>query len=83
VKPPEDRAGQINDTIQIRLKKESKTAVDPVTATHWLIDAGLRDALETRPGSFLRRMCRQGLVLGAEKTGTTWKIHRTTHPKRK
>jgi hypothetical protein len=83
VTPPEDRAKKINDTIQTRLKKENKPAVDPVTATHWLIEAGLREAIETRPGSFLRRMCRRGLVLGAEKTGTSWKINRTSHPKRK
>ena len=49
-------------------------SVDPVTATDWLIKEGLQKEIGTRPGSFLRSLCRKESIAGAEKHGSKWQI---------
>jgi len=68
---------QVNKVIQEGLRKKELKVVDPVTATKWLIKAGLRKKMESRPGAYLRSLCRQGKIKRAEKVGDNWKIHGT------
>jgi len=67
---------QINNFIQTELKKHKLDSIDPVTATYWLVDAKIRNKIESRPGSYLRRMCRAGLIIGAKKLKLNWIITR-------
>ena len=60
--------------IQHQLHVRKLKNVDPVTATYWLIKEGLQGQLGSRPGSYLRSLCRKGLIDGTEKTGSKWKI---------
>lgn len=70
----EDPVMCVNDLIQRRLRKEKLTRIDPVTATKWLIEAGLRQKLESRPGSYLRSLCRNKKIPGAKKSCSRWVI---------
>jgi hypothetical protein len=70
----------ISSYIQEQLRVRKLTYVDPVTATQWLIEAGLQDKLGSRPGSYLRTLCRKGLIVGATKTGSRWRIERKAKP---
>lgn len=67
---------RINTVIQNRLRKQRLKVVNPVTATEWLIKADLRERMESRPGSYLRSLCRQGKIQGAKKAGVKWRIRR-------
>jgi hypothetical protein len=70
------KSAQISDFIQQRLRKLKLKDVDPVTATEWLIEAGFQEEIGTRPGSYLRSLCRKGLIAGAEKKESKWLIHK-------
>ena len=69
-----DRPARISGFIQKQLRDRKMSCVDPVTATDWLIKKGLQQEIGTRPGSFLRSLCRKGLIAGAEKHGSKWQI---------
>lgn len=71
-----DKPARISAFIQQQLRAREMKSVDPVTATSWLIEAGFQKEFGTRPGSFLRRLCREGLIAGAEKKGSKWQIQR-------
>lgn len=71
-----ERSQQISNFIQQQLRTRQKELIDPVTATSWLIEAGLQKEFGTRPGSFLRGLCRKGLIEGADKKGSNWGIKR-------
>jgi hypothetical protein len=62
--------------IQKQLRVRKMKSVDPVTATDWLIEKRLQKDIGTRPGSFLRSLCRKGVIAGAEKHGSKWQIKR-------
>jgi hypothetical protein len=64
----------ISAFIQKQLHARRMKSVDPVTATGWLIRRGLQKEIGTRPGSFLRSLCRRGVITGAEKHGPKWQI---------
>ncbi len=70
------RSEEISDFIQQQLRARNKKIIDPVTASSWLIEEGLQKEIGTRPGSFLRSLCRKGLIDGAEKKGSNWGIKR-------
>jgi hypothetical protein len=70
------KSAQISDFIQQRLRKLKLKSVDPMTATEWLIEAGFQRDIGTRPGSYLRSLCRKGLIGGAEKKESKWLIHK-------
>lgn len=72
----ESLAHPISSFIQDELRSRNLSEVDPVTATRWLVDAQLRDSIESRPGSFVRSLCRKGAIGGAEKKGQQWTIKR-------
>jgi len=76
-----NRIVKISGFIQQQLRARKMKSVDPVTATRWLITKGLQERLGTRPGSFLRSLCRKGLVAGAEKHGSKWQIKKTSSPR--
>ena len=76
------KSAQISDFIQQRLRKLNLKSVDPVTATEWLIDAGFQSEIGTRPGSYLRSLCRKGLIAGAEKKKSKWLIHKLVQPRK-
>ena len=67
---------QINTLIQERLRSQNLESTEPVTATKWLLEAGMRNEMETRPGSYLRSLCRKGQIEGAQKVGSKWVISR-------
>jgi hypothetical protein len=71
-----DKPTPISRFIQQQLRARKMQAVDPVMATLWLIEAGLQKEIGTRPGSFLRSLCRKGLIAGAEKKGSKWQIRK-------
>lgn len=68
------RSKEISTFIQQYLESEKLTNIDPITATHWLIRGGFLKEVGTRPGSYLRNLCRKGLIIGAEKIGSKWQI---------
>ena len=70
------RSSQVSKCIQKELRARNLKTVDPVTATQWLIKAGLQEEIGTRPGSFLRSLCRKDLIAGAKKKGSKWEIGR-------
>ncbi len=70
------KSTQVSDFIQQRLRKLKLKSVDPVTATEWLIEAGFQTEMGTRPGSYLRSLCRKGVIGGAVKKGAKWSIHK-------
>ena len=70
----DSRPAEISNFIQQQLRARKMKIVDPVTATSWLIKKGLQDQIGTRPGSFLRSLCRKGLIAGARKQGAKWQI---------
>ncbi len=65
---------KVNSLIQKKLRKRKLKVVTPVEATKWLIKAGIRKQMESRPGSYIRSLCRKGLIRGAKKQGSTWII---------
>jgi hypothetical protein len=67
---------EINDFIQKKLKQLNIKSASPVEATRWLIDAGLRDKMNSRPGSYLRVLCRKGKIKGAQQQNKSWTIKR-------
>lgn len=67
---------KISAFIQQQLRAREMKSVDPVTATDWLIKRGLQKEIGTRPGSFLRSLCRKGVIAGAEKRGSKWQIRK-------
>lgn len=68
---------RINSCIQRRLlDNKNGHGVDPVTATKWLIQEDIREKMDSRPGSYLRSLCRSGKILGAERDGKKWIIKR-------
>lgn len=69
-----DRPARISTFIQKQLHARKMKSVDPVTATGWLIEGGFQNEIGTRPGSFLRSLCRKGVITGAEKHGPKWQI---------
>lgn len=69
-------AQKIDDFIQAKMKEMHVESVTPVEATRWLIEAGLREKLESRPGIYLRRLCREGKITGAEQINKSWFIKR-------
>ncbi len=74
--PETNKRERVSTFIQKQLRVRKMESVDPVTATAWLIRAGLQTEIGTRPGSFLRSLCRKGLIAGAKKLGLKWKISR-------
>jgi hypothetical protein len=71
-----DRAAKISILIQQELRSRKMKSVDPATATNWLLKKGLQGKKGSRPGSFLRSLCRKGLIAGAEKHGSKWQIEK-------
>ena len=67
---------QVSAFIQKQLRRRKMKSVDPVTATAWLIKEGLQREVGTRPGSFLRSLCRKGVIAGAIKKESKWLIHK-------
>jgi hypothetical protein len=67
---------EINAFIQTKMSELNVTSVSPVEATRWLVEAGLREKIESRPGSYLRSLCRAGKITGAEQINKSWKINR-------
>ena len=67
---------KIDDFIQAKLRELGLKSVTPVEATHWLIEAGFREKLESRPGSYVRGLCRKGVITGAEQVNKSWRIKR-------
>lgn len=67
---------EINDFIQDKMKELNVESVNPVVATHWLVEAGLKEKIESRPGCYIRKLCREGKVMGAEQINKLWKINR-------
>jgi hypothetical protein len=65
---------KISAFIQKQLRARKMKSVDPVTATEWLIKRGLQKDIGVRSGSFLRSLCRRGVIAGAEKHGSKWQI---------
>jgi len=57
----------INNFIQAKMRELEIANVSPVEATNWLIEVGLREKIESRPGSYLRSLCRAGKIIGAEQ----------------
>jgi hypothetical protein len=72
-----DKPKQINTFIQSQLRILKIESIDPVTATQWLVKEGLLLQMGTRPGSYLRSLCRKRLIAGAKKIGSKWKIIKT------
>jgi len=70
------KSAQISEFIQQRLRKLNLKSVDPVTATEWLIETGFQSEIGTRPGSYLRSLCRKGVIDGAVKKQSKWLIHK-------
>ena len=68
----EIRVSQVSAFIQKQLRAGKMKNVDSITATVWLIEEGLEKEIGTRPGSFLRSLCRRGVIAGAEKRGSKW-----------
>jgi hypothetical protein len=66
----------INDFIQAKMKEMHIDSVTPVQATKWLVEAGLREKIESRPGIYLRKLCRKGKIVGAEQIDRSWIIKR-------
>ncbi len=62
-----EKSKEFSTFIQNQLRFYKLTSIDPVTATQWLIEEGLQNQIGTRPGSYLRSLCRKGLIAGAEK----------------
>ena len=69
-----NNVSKINSIIQKNLRRRKLRVVTPIEATKWLIDAGIRKKMESRPGSYIRSLCRKGLIRGAKKEGSTWII---------
>jgi hypothetical protein len=67
---------EINAFIQTKMSKLKITSVSPVEATRWLVEAGLREKVESRPGSYLRSLCRAGKITGAKQINRSWRISR-------
>ena len=65
---------KINSIIQKNLRRRKLRVVTPIEVTKWLIGAGIRKKMESRPGSYIRSLCRKGLIRGAKKKGSTWII---------
>jgi hypothetical protein len=71
-----NKPAQVSALIQRQLRSRNMNSVDPVTATSWLIEAGLQKEIGSRPGSYLRSLCRKGHITGAEKKGSNWQIQK-------
>jgi len=71
-----ERIQRIDDFIQAKMRQLNTRDVGPVEATKWLVEEGLRNKIESRPGAYLRRLCRAGKIMGAEKINKTWRIKR-------
>ena len=67
---------KINDFIQAKMKEMGPESVTPVEATRWLVEAGLRGKIESRPGSYIRGLCRKGKITGAKQINKSWLIER-------
>ena len=67
---------KINEFIQTRLKKLNLESVSPVDVAKWLVEEGLREKIESRPGGYIRRLCRAGKIRGAEQKDRLWRIKR-------
>jgi len=67
---------EINSFIQAKMSELNVTSVNPVEATRWLVEVGLREKIESRPGSYLRSLCRAGKITGAEQINKSWRINR-------
>lgn len=68
---------ELNAFIQTKMNELNVTSVSPVEATGWLVKAGLREKIESRPGSYLRSLCRAGRITGAEQVNKSWRINRS------
>jgi hypothetical protein len=68
---------ELNEFIQTRLKKLNLESVSPVDATKWLLKEGVREKMESRPGAYIRKLCRTGKIKGAEQKDGLWRIKRT------
>lgn len=66
----------INNLIQSKMRESNITSVGPVEATRWLVDGRLREKIESRPGSYLRSLCRAGKITGAKQINKKWWIHK-------
>lgn len=67
---------EIDAFIQAKMSELNVTSVSPVEATRWLVEAGLREKIESRPGSYLRSLCRASKITGAEQINKSWRINR-------
>ena len=65
---------QINDFIQAKLRESKIESASPVEITYWLVEAGLRGKIESRPGSYIRSLCRKGKIRGSEQKDKSWRI---------
>ena len=72
-----DHVSEIDSFIQSQLRKRRLKEVNPVQASEWLVEEGLRKNVGSRPGGYLRGLCRRGLITGAKKEGSKWKILKT------
>lgn len=67
---------EINNYIQSKLFAESIDRVSAVDAARWLDRAGLLKDSESRPGLPLRRLLRDGMIIGAhQQANNRWFIY--------
>ena len=65
---------EINDFIQKKMQQLNIEGVSPVEATRWLVQARLHGKMDSRPGSYIRSLCRRGRIRGAEQHNKSWII---------